>query len=360
MRILVAHPGPDFSVADVHQGWVKALTKQGHQVKVYDTNHRLSFYGSAHVPDWNAEPDENGERPFVKAMDDQQAMLASMQGLSHEMYTFWPRVVVFVSAFYTSAQQLEVIRSRGHKVVLIHTESPYQDDEQLMRAQFASLNLLNDPHNVQDYQDLAPSLYIPHAYDPEVHYPRKGAYEEDVKSDFAFIGTMFESRRKFFEQMLSHKFLDYHVLLGGAGWEEEHLDDSPLLRFLGHPRGECVDNSETARAYRNSRAGINFYRRESEPGHEGEGWAMGPREIEMAACELPFARDPRPESDEVFPFLPAFSSPEEAADILLWMLRNENQRQDLAEQARAAIADRTFDNNAAVMMRELEKQGMRL
>jgi hypothetical protein len=73
----------------------------------------------------------------------------------------------------------------------------------------------------------------------------------------------------------------------------------------------------------------------------------------MAACGLPFLRDPRPETDQVFPFLPSYSSPEEAAEKLKWLLADENRRADLGLQAREAIKHRTFLNNAKQMMRLL-------
>jgi glycosyltransferase involved in cell wall biosynthesis len=329
------------------------------QTKVYDTNHRLSFYAQAHLPDYNVpeetlEKDEDGEfiRPLKKVYDSEQAMAAAMQGLSHDLYTFWPDVVIFVSAFYTSTQTLQVIKARRHKIVIIHTESPYQDDEQLIRGQWADLNLLNDPQNVEEYRSLVPnSHYMPHAYNPKIHYPSIKAHE----TDFAFVGTMFKSRKVFFERLFA-KFQGYKVALGGAGFDNEFMNDSPLLSLLGHPRDSCIDNVNTASIYRNARSGINFYRRESEGSHQGEGWAMGPREVEMAACGLPFARDPRGESDEIFPFLPSFSSPEEAADQLAWLLREEELRQTLGSMARNAIKDRTFLNNAQQMLTYLEKR----
>ncbi len=352
MRILLVHPGPDFSVADVYRGYERALRALGHQVKSYNTNERLSFYATAHVPN-HKDLDEAGNPRLKKAMTSEEAMTAAMQGLSHELYTFSPQIVVFVSAFYTATTTLQVIRAHRHKVVIIHTESPYQDDEQLMRAQHADLNLLNDPANLEDYRSLCKnSHYMPHAYDPEVHFPGSGTYD----SDFSFIGTIFKSRQKFFESMLSRLHADdvrYRVTMGGAGWDNEYMDESPLLKYLGHPRNECVDNAETANLYRVSRSGINFYRRESEGEHSGEGWAMGPREVEMAACGLPFVRDPRPESDELFPFLPSFSSPDEAAEQLRWLLADEARRMSLGSRARLAVKDRTFDNNAKQLLKWL-------
>jgi glycosyltransferase involved in cell wall biosynthesis len=145
---------------------------------------------------------------------------------------------------------------------------------------------------------------------------------------------------------------------GGAAMDGTHMDGSPLLDYLCHPRGEAVDNEVTADTYRKSKVGINFYRREAEDGHEGEGWAIGPREVEMAACGIPWIRDVRGESDELFPFLPTFSDPGEAFDLLRWYLEHDTLRYELGQKARAAIADRTFGNHAAFLMKEMEKFGL--
>ena len=41
MKILVVHPGPDFSVHDVYAGWVEALRAHGATVAEYNLNDRL-------------------------------------------------------------------------------------------------------------------------------------------------------------------------------------------------------------------------------------------------------------------------------------------------------------------------------
>ena len=82
---------------------------------------------------------------------------------------------------------------------------------------------------------------------------------------------------------------------------------------------------------------------------------MGPREVEMAATGLWFTRDPRPEGDQVLPMLPTFTSPEEASEQIRWALRTNTLRQVAAARARAAIADRTFENNARRFLALAEK-----
>jgi hypothetical protein len=185
---------------------------------------------------------------------------------------------------------------------------------------------------------------MPHAYRPSVHYPRDPGEPKDplLNADLVFIGTGFKSRVSFFEAM----DLDGLDVILGGNWPYL-AQDSPLMPLLAHEPDECIPNHETARIYRSAKVGMNLYRREWEEGMTpGEGWAMGPREVEMAACGLPFLRDPRPEGDEVLHMLPRFTSPGEASEQLRWLLAHEAEREELGRQARAAIVDRTFTSNA--------------
>src|ERR1700744_4796419 len=82
MRILMVHPGPEFSVADVFNGWKKAFEKQGHEVAVFNTNDRLSFYSSVSLPDYKSDepPCEHcGQPKYKQAMDKDNAVVSSMQ-----------------------------------------------------------------------------------------------------------------------------------------------------------------------------------------------------------------------------------------------------------------------------------------
>lgn len=348
MRILLVHPGPDFSVADVYHGWADALRELGNDVQLYNTNDRLMFYSKALVD--TGKQDETGHRIVRQAMGQPDAIRASMQGLSHACYVFWPDVIIFVSGFFVTGGEFELMRARNHKLVMLHTESPYQDDEQLAKAPFMDLNLLNDPTNIAAYEQRSPSMYMPHAYRPTLHRPRPGEINPELASDLSFIGTAFKSRIDFFGKM---DFEGVDFLLGGANWDEDLDAGSPLRRYLGHTEG-CVDNDQTTAIYQHSKAGINLYRRESEDQHAGEGWAIGPREVEMAACGLFFLRDSRGEGDEVFPSLPTFDSPGDATEKLRWWLANDRQRAAAARGARTAIADRTFEANARSLLKTIE------
>ena len=346
MRWLVGHPGPHFSVQDVYTGWVEALRGLGEDVYTFNLGDRISFYDAAHIE--AAETTEaNGLKAFSKAMDRRTAIGTASHEILRAAFLCWPDAVLLISAFFMPTYLLDAMRGRGMKVILIHTESPYQDDEQLERAAHADMNLLNDPVNLQAYGEHGPAVYMPHAYRPGVHYPAPGG---DRLYDLAFVGTGFPSRVEFFGSM-DLDGLNVHL----AGPWLDLPADSPLRDWTATEQDNCLDNEEAAGIYRQARCGINFYRREAEDAHTGEGWAVGPREIEMAACGLWFARDPRPESDGLFPMLPAYSTPGEASELIRWAVKHPEQREKAAAAARVAVAGRTFESNAKALMGMIEK-----
>lgn len=351
MRWLLVHPGPNFSVADVFNGWSEALKGLGEQVMEYNLDRRLTFYDAALLE--TGATDADGRVQVRKAVDRDQAIALAADGLLGACYRWWPDVVLCTSAFFTPPWVLEVMRSRRHKIVMLFTESPYESGMQLKMAQFADLSLVNDPCDIDRYRAVAPAEYMPHAYRPGVHHP--GDPVPEMKCDLGFSGTGFPSRREFFGAM---DLGGLDVILAGnwLGLEET----SPLFPMLAHEPDRCLDNEQTADLYRSARAGINFYRREAEDENAGLGWAMGPREVEMAACGLWFLRDPRPESDETLPMLPSFAGPAEASELLRWWLAHDGYRAEAARQARAAIAGRTFTNHAKRLLELLDRQPARI
>jgi hypothetical protein len=170
-----------------------------------------------------------------------------------------------------------------------------------------------------------------------------------MASEFCFVGTGFESRIRFLEAM-DLDGLD--VLLAGH-WKQLE-ETSPLRKWLAHDIEECLDNDQTAQVYRSSQASLNLYRREANDEDLATGWAMSPREVEMSACGLWYARDPRPEGDELLP-LPTFTTPEEAGELVRWFLAHPGPRQAMAEKAREAVADRTFTHNAKRLLELLDR-----
>ena len=331
MKVLVVRPGPHFSVLDVHRGWVKGLNDCGANVVDFNFDDQMEFYASAEMPHARGAPQFTVE---------QAAMLAS-KGVEAACYEFNPDVVVVISGFFLPPALYDLIRSRGTKIVLVHTESPYEDDKQVARAQYADLNVLNDPTNIDRFPP--GTIYLGHCFDPSVHYRRTPI--ADAASDFVFVGTGYQSRIDFLEQVC---WDNIDVALAGQ-WRQLEKD-SGLRKFLAHDILECCDNAQAVELYSSAKVAANLYRKE---GTESDGWAVGPREIELAACRTFFLREPRGEGDELFPMLPTFDSPGDFEEKLRWWLAHDNQRKDAAFAAQQAVQGRTFQNIAAKMLHHL-------
>jgi spore maturation protein CgeB len=334
VRAIVAHPGPHFSVADVYDGWCGGLLDNGVQTMPYALDKRLDVFDSA----W-CKRDGRWQRTFPTTDD---AIFLAAELLKSAFLDFMPDLVLVVSGFFVPPDVVELLRWRNAKVVLLATESPYQDDQQLEWAKAYDAVVLNDPTNLAKFNDIVPSWYIPHAHDPKKHKP---GGRNRLASDFAWCGTAYPSRVRFFEQV---DWDGLNVRLAG-NWDSIAADH-PLAKFVQHPLNECCPNDETIRLYQGALTSANLYRREANSTELGQGWAMGPREVELAACGTWFARDPRPESDDVLWMYPTFTDPDELGAQVRWAIDNPTQRSEATRLARAAVAERTFKNNASTLL----------
>lgn len=279
----------------------------------------------------------------------------AVEPLGAACYKFWPDVILVVSGFFLPNDIWDAWKTRPHTTVLLCTESPYEDNLQFERMMTWEPDhlLLNDPQNIERFRAHHKSVwYAPHAYDAELHTP--GPALPELATDFGFVGTGYRSRLDFFARVGWHgidaSFAGMWQMAGGTCLED----------FVIHPLEECFDNAEAIDLYRSSKVSANLYRaRGADAGNEahdprlGVGWAVGPREIELAATQTFFLREPRPEGDELFPMLPTFESPAEFEDKLRYYLNHDDEREAAARGAQQAIADRTFDAHARQLMQLL-------
>lgn len=341
MRWLAVHPGPAFSVHDTYVGWVEALRAAGEHVAEFPLGSALTFYDTVLV--------EAGPGRFRKALTGEQATHLAVDRLAAALWKVRPDVLFIVSGFFTDSDVLEQARRDGTRVVVLCTEEPYEHDRHLGLAPHVDVMLADDPTNLEALQALTNAIYMPKAFRPAVHHP--GPPDPMLACDFSLVGTGYESRIRFLEQM----DLDGLDVLLAGNWQQ--LDEaSPLRKYVPGDLEDCLDNEDAAAIYRSTAVGINLYRREANRPELSAGWSMGPRELELAACGAFFLRDPRGEGDEVLRMLPTFTSPEEASALLRWYLDRPDQRAELARGALEAVQDRTFDTNAARLLRLMEKE----
>lgn len=340
MRILVVAPGPSFSVADVQHGWERAFAALGHEVRTYNLDDRLTFFSAAH---W-------GDVERTTMLEPEDSIRLAVEPLGAMIYKWWPDVVFVVSGFFLPNDIWDVLKARPQRTVLLCTESPYEDAVQCERmvAWEPDVTLINDLINLERYRAYSPKVwYAPHAYEPSVHCP--GLSDSRFECDLGIVGTGYPSRVDFLARV---GFADLRVKLAGM-WKT--VRGTCLETFVVHDLEECFDNEDAVTLYRSSKMSANLYRARSgtlEAHHPelAEGWSVGPREIELAATETFFLREPRPEGDELFPFLPTFAEPGEFGELLHYYKDRDGERVELARRAHEAIAERTFEAHAARLM----------
>lgn len=341
MRVLAIEPGPHFSVLDVHRGLTQAMSGLGCEIASLNLGDRLDFYTQVELR-------KNGET--YKALSNDAAIQVAAKGISAAAFEFWPDVVLITSCFFIPPDTLRVLRARGMKIVMLFTESPYEDDGQIARAPWADLCLVNDPMNLDRFHAVQPNThYLPHAYDPAVHHRRPA--NPDYLSDFCFVGTGFPSRRDLFAAV---NWTGIDVCLAG-NWRT--AKGTTLEKFVAHDIEQCIENSRAVDLYSNTKVSANTYRTagESERPELADGWAMSPREVELAATGTFFLRQSRPEGDAVLSMLPTFDGPQDFEEKLRWWLAHDDQRDRVALEARLAVADRTFEENARNVLSLIER-----
>lgn len=318
---------------DVHRGWTEALAGLGVQIIDFNLDDRLAFY------------EQSLEGKDIDGSVSEAAALLASHSLNAAIYEWWPDVVLLTFGKFVAPFVYQLARQHGVKVVLLATESPYEDLLQLRFAEQCDVVLLNDPTNLAAFRAVTRAEYVPHAYDPDLHHP--GPPVDDQRSDFCFVGSGYPSRVAFLETV---DWDGIDVALAG-NWQALTVD-SPLRKFVAHDLDNCCDNSEAVQLYQSASCSANLYRNEGETADPG--WSIGPREVELAACATPFLRQPRPEGDELFPMLPTFDGPGDFGDQLRWFLAHPSERISAAHRARAAVADRTFESNARRLLRLLD------
>lgn len=347
MRWLVVHPGPAFSVHDVHVGWVEALRELGQQVHEFNLDDRLTFFGSV-------LKETRSPGVFERALTSEQSYEMAAESLYSTLYQVWPDVLLVVSGFFIPPQLLDRARRTRTRVVILHTESPYEDDRQIALAAHgcAHVHLINDPINIERWRASTDDqvFWMPNAYRPSVHH----AKNRDPWCSVAWVGSMWPERFEWWRRFLAAR--PGHVSVALAGNFLEIDEDHALARHLVHPPEHIYSNVEGAALYRCASLGVNTYRKQAQRPELVDGWAMSPREVEMVACGLPYVSEPRGEHASTIPDMPTFDTPEEAADLCAWLSGRPGEQGKLAKQAASALEDRTFYNSARYLLGHLDKE----
>lgn len=237
--------------------------------------------------------------------------------------------VLVVSPQYMPEELPHMMRSMGIKMAAYFTECPYEDTIHTpVTASAFDVALLSDKYSVGLFESFCPTVaYVPHCYDPDLHYPG-GEREENT----VFVGTGYNTRAAFMRKVKWPSRLDLYGYWP-AGWVGAHTNLRQFVRSK-----TPTTPQETADIYRASLTAFSLHREMRYMGSEeailpGEAYSLGPRNWELAACRTFQVSDYRPELEDVFgDAIPQFETPEELSALLKRAFDEPSWREELADR----------------------------
>jgi spore maturation protein CgeB len=261
--------------------------------------------------------------------------------------------VLIVSAMFFHPNVIHLMKRAGLKVFILFTESPYDIEKELARAQIVDGCWTNERSSVKTFRAVNPcSGYVPHAWHPDRHRPGLQPGDEEVPAyDVVFVGSAFHERITWFESI---DWTGISLALYGT-WDA--LGSRSKLRQ--YVRGGQVDNRMAAALYRRAKIGLNLYRTSIGWGRRApsitHAESLNPRAYELAACGAFSLSDFRAEVPEVFgDLVPTFRSPTEAAALIRLWLANDAGRAQIAEALPACVAEASWAHRAQTVIGDIE------
>ena len=296
-RVLLVHPGHSYSTADVYTGVKAGLEANGVEVIEYRLDTILALMNTAFLAaeacgvlaegSVGSRPGQINPSVFASsevvamALHRQPDAVLVVNGSHFEMHRAW-----LMQKLHKPGSTEETI-----PVACIGTEAPYQVEQEVLLARAYTHWFTTERCAVETITpNCANTQYLPHAFNPAVHFP--GPADPDKERDVVFIGTGFLERQELFGGV---DWEDINVELLGAAWNaQDDGNETP------------IDNAETAAWYRSAKIVLNHHRTSTYHGTGehiplGAAESLGPRAYEIAACKaFQLVDDSRPELHAVF------------------------------------------------------------
>ena len=402
MRILLVASGHSVSTIDVFHGYSAALRAAGHEVRDANLHNWYAYHAVAlrawrwhrlraalKRRDWGelrhwaevlpyASKARQAIQHRARIVPEKELIpvgylpqMASEQ-IGVEIVKHVPDVVIAVCGLALHKAAFDACWRLGVPMALMLTESPYLDKEQAhrvchpaVRLAFVNdktsvlglkreLTLVADNHRATaeteagkaqaDGMKDAKVTYLPHSFNPEVHYP---AEVPGYRTDVYFHGTWWPERRRLL-----------HPLKRWARWHHPRwrVRVGGIWAPVGNqtPRG-TRSNATLAEAYRHTRIALNHHRtvigvEGGKERHVQAAHSLGPRAFEIAACgAFQLCDDARPELGEVFGgSVATYRDADDLREQVAYWLdpAHEQEREDRAWASYQRVQGCTFEARA--------------
>lgn len=350
MKLLTVHPGASFSTADVYKGIVPELRALGVEVYDYDLESRLDLAERFLRAEWRRRG-----KPELKYTKADVVYTASKDVVERALRWDVDGVLIF-SGMFLAGDAFVLMKRAGLRTALLLSESPYDSAQEAKVLPWVDVAWTNERSSVRTLRQANPNVnYMPHAYNPDLHYPEARADESEVPAhDVVFVGSMFAERVDLLSQV-DWTGIDLGLYGEWSGLPSRHK----LRRYV---RSSVVNNWYAAALYRKAKIGLNLYR-------ESMGWgkdaprithaeSMNPRTYELAACGCFQISQARDEIVEVFDTnVATFVTGSQLQHRIRWYLEYGDLRSAHASQTLEDVQPHTFESRAKTILADLGRAG---
>ena len=346
MKILLVHPGADWSVADVHNGYGKALARAGHDVRAYNLSGRITAAAGYLNHAWKLSHLGRDKKP-----SDIDTLYLAGAGIIERALRHEVDWVLLISGTYVMMETLVLLRRAGRKIAILLTESPYDIEREMALSRHADVIFTMERTAVEKFREECGSVhYLRHAYDPDTHKPFE-APEGTPAHDVVFVATGFIERCK---------------MLAGVDWTGIDFGLYGSWDLLGsrnkvrkHIGGELLYNEQTAAMYQRAKIGLNIHRSSVGFGRHTEhiehAESVNPRVIELAACKTFQLSDWREEMGDIFDWVPTYTNAGELEEQIRHYLASPDEREEITEQMYQEVQGETFDARVPTIEKALRE-----
>lgn len=349
MKVLVVEPGAVNSTVDVCAGLRYGLKHHGITVVPYRLDQRIEFSRKwLHIM-WRQKKKDDPTLPKPQANDVMyHAGVGAMEmALRHQV-----DVALIVSAILMHPDCVVMMKRAGLRVVVLFTESPYDEPQELRMASLVDGCWTTERTSVPTFQKVNPRVgYLQHAWHPEKHFVSGRALGDVPAHDVVFVGSGFPERIAWFNA------LDWTGIdLGLYGtWKGLGLNRQVKACL----KGAQVSNDFASALYRRAKIGLNLYRNIQGFGRNAvritHAESLSPRAYELAACGCFHLSDDRAEVREVFgDLVPTFKTPHEAEGLIRHWLAQRDERERVSLTLPACVAESSWVQRAATVIGDLQ------
>ncbi|MDE2059881.1 MAG: glycosyltransferase [candidate division NC10 bacterium] len=326
-QLKILYIGPDYPGSN-GTCWRDAFVELGHDVRTVDSEDLVPW------------PRNLSARILGKIIRRPPGRLVSRlnEAIIRSASEFKPDFTFYIQARFVLPDTLEKTAKLGPNLVYFNDDMFNPDNQTFTFRESLKLIdciLTTKSYNVSEfYESGAPlALYIPNAYDPQIHFPAKPSHQDWLLycGDVAFIGTFRVERADFLARVASYPD-EFKFNIWGSGWWKMHrplychrLNEWQQLKKC--IRGQELWCAEMGKAIQSNKICLGLLNHANRD-------LQTSRSFEIPACNGFMLAERTHEHQEYFEEdkeAVYFSSSEELLDKIRYYLTHESERAHIAD-----------------------------